>query len=196
MTEMGPPRWLHAVNGWLHQEPIATLASGVYWTGVLVFGMPLSLVVLWIQTLWSVLRWMTGSTYRQSRGCHPAKRPELDLAVVITGCDSGFGHELALAAADAGYTVFAGCLNAQKVFAGATTPRGIIPLQMDVTRADQVFAVVETVVTWLQEKSDQQRALHALVNNAGIGSFGLIDWVKLADFQANMDGTCGAVPFQ
>jgi hypothetical protein len=31
-------------------------------------------------------------------------------AVVITGCDSGFGHELALRLVDRGMNVYAGCL--------------------------------------------------------------------------------------
>jgi len=35
---------------------------------------------------------------------------ERELGVCITGCDSGFGKDLALALAKKGYTVFAGCL--------------------------------------------------------------------------------------
>ena len=34
-----------------------------------------------------------------------------ELAVCITGCDSGFGKDVALALAKKGYTVFAGCLH-------------------------------------------------------------------------------------
>ncbi|KAL1446288.1 hypothetical protein MTO96_044624 [Rhipicephalus appendiculatus] len=33
-------------------------------------------------------------------------------AVLVTGCDTGFGHHAAKRFADDGFTVFAGCLNA------------------------------------------------------------------------------------
>ena len=36
-----------------------------------------------------------------------------DLAVVVTGCDSGFGKALALELLSRGYTVFACCLQAR-----------------------------------------------------------------------------------
>ena len=34
-----------------------------------------------------------------------------ELAVITTGCDSGFGQKLAFALAQKGYVIFAGCLS-------------------------------------------------------------------------------------
>ncbi len=42
-------------------------------------------------------------------------------AVLITGCDSGFGHELAKHLHKLGFTVFAGCLLKVRIKHGVTT---------------------------------------------------------------------------
>lgn len=61
------------------------------------------------------LRWLT--SYRRRTGKHGRGLCSLlvghaNLAVLITGCDSGIGLENALMFHQLGYTVFAGCLNA------------------------------------------------------------------------------------
>jgi hypothetical protein len=93
----------------------------------------------------------------------------LDLGIVITGCDTGFGKELALYAAnELGYTVFAGCLQPQTSWnehsstttttAYQRTKHGtIVPIAMDVTNSNQVSNVVRHVQQWLlyqDESSD------------------------------------------
>lgn len=114
--------------------------------------------------------------------------------MVITGCDGGIGKEMALWAADAGYVVFAGCLEKQKCWEGLLPDR-LFPMQMDVTNDEQVAEAVKTVEAWLKnqkkEAKDEQkkkRVLHALINNAGVGTGGLVDWADLSDFQFCIDG--------
>jgi NAD(P)-dependent dehydrogenase (short-subunit alcohol dehydrogenase family) len=128
------------------------------------------------------------------------------LAVVITGCDTGIGRELAWRAADRGYIVFAGCLDPtvswNKSDATMLTKGTIFPLPMDVTKDDQVQTVVAKVTAWLQEeatpttppnptttRTPPKRILHAVINNAGVGVGGLVDWTEMATFQYCLDGT-------
>ena len=87
----------------------------------------------------------------------------LDFGIVITGCDTGFGKELALYAAnELGYTVFAGCLHPHTSWdtdhstatatttTTTTTQHGtIVPIAMDVTDSIQVSNVVRHVQQWL-----------------------------------------------
>ncbi|XP_039424814.1 D-beta-hydroxybutyrate dehydrogenase, mitochondrial-like isoform X2 [Corvus cornix cornix] len=78
-------------------------------------------------------------------------------AVLITGCDSGFGHMLALRLHRLGFTVFAGCLcpggdgarRLQREAGGAGRLR-VLPL--DVTRARDVRAAKELVLSHLPER--------------------------------------------
>lgn len=111
--------------------------------------------------------------------------PECSLGVVITGCDSGFGKELALASANAGYMVFAGCLDPESSWPGALPPR-LIPLKMDVTKDSEVDQAVRVVEKWLAE--NDSNTLYALVNNAGVGRMGLVDWLDMESFEYCING--------
>jgi len=188
-----PSPTLHAINATLHREPIASLAHAYFWCLFLVFWTPIAIVALQVRALFRVLFWLaTGS---RKGGCDPENpKQRCELAVVITGCDGGIGKELAMWAADAGYVVFAGCLEKHKSWEGLL-PDGLFPMQMDVTKDDQVAAAVKTVEAWLKsqnneakDESKQKRVLHALVNNAGVGTGGLVDWADLSDFQFCIDG--------
>lgn len=121
---------------------------------------------------------------------------KIELAVLITGCDSGFGCDLAFELGQKGFTVFAGCLakEATDQFAGTTS---IIPLKMDVTNEKEVNGAVEAVMNWLAVGTvkDTERHFHALVNNAGIGSGGRVDWLDLTPYRQNMEGESCLVSF-
>lgn len=93
-------------------------------------------------------------------------------AVLITGCDTGFGHELAARLDRFGFTVFAGVLfpegeGAQKLARGAS--KRLKLLKMDVTKADEVEAAISAVRA-------SGLPLWAVVNNAGIGFGAFFDW--------------------
>jgi hypothetical protein len=169
------------LNAISHQEPLATALHLLCFIVFLVLGTPIGIGGLLI---YGAIRMYLSHLKPHT----PAKH----LAVVITGCDSGFGRELALRAADAGYTVFAGCLTPESSWPGAVSPR-LVPLPMDVTSDVQVQEVIHVVEKWLVEEEDDgthHRVLHALVNNAGVGVPGLIDWLDMKTFEVCMNGTC------
>uniref|UniRef100_A0A8C9G880 Uncharacterized protein n=1 Tax=Pavo cristatus TaxID=9049 RepID=A0A8C9G880_PAVCR len=81
---------------------------------------------------------------REAAALEPAGR-----AVLITGCDSGFGHLLALRLHRLGFTVFAGCLcpggeGARRLQREAAADAGRMRvLRLDVTRGRDVLAAKE-----------------------------------------------------
>lgn len=95
-------------------------------------------------------------------------------AVFITGCDSGFGHELAKRLDADGFQVLAGCLNPTSE--GATMLRDFCSpslrvLHLDVTREEHFRRVTKTLAAELGS-----RALWAVVANAGMMSAGELEW--------------------
>lgn len=80
-------------------------------------------------------------------------------AVLITGCDSGFGHLLALRLHRLGFTVFAGCLwpggaGARRLQREAGGGGRLRVLRLDVTRAGDVRAAKEMVLSHLPERGE------------------------------------------
>ncbi|KAM6279674.1 D-beta-hydroxybutyrate dehydrogenase, mitochondrial-like [Porphyrio hochstetteri] len=107
-------------------------------------------------------------------------------AVLITGCDSGFGHLLALRLHRLGFTVFAGCLcpggeGARRLQREAGTGR-LRVLRLDVTRARDVLAAKELVLSYLPEGG-----FWGLVNNAGISTFGETGWLPMEKYEKFAD---------
>jgi hypothetical protein len=178
MLMKGPPgpllQWL---NELLHQEPFSSLFYGMYWCIVLLFLSPLAGLALLIWTAAKIVLHFLGFVDKS------VNRTDKQLGVVITGCDSGFGNDLAFALADKGFVVFAGCLRKEVLpqFQGTR----IVAFSMNVTNDDQVQAAAAKVNMWLSKGGNY---LHAVVNNAGIGHFGLVDWQDMATFQQDMDG--------
>ncbi|XP_020783196.1 estradiol 17-beta-dehydrogenase 2 isoform X2 [Boleophthalmus pectinirostris] len=79
-------------------------------------------------------------------------------AVLITGCDSGFGHALALRLSGLGLQVFAGVLDSEGTGAKKLKeqdPERITILQMDVTNAEHIAQVKEAIKKQLGEKELQ-----------------------------------------
>lgn len=106
-------------------------------------------------------------------------------AVVITGCDSGFGHSLAIRLHKLGYTVYACCLFSQQEGAKGLRKIGgsrMHVLQVDVTSEVQIREATEYVKSTLGNTE-----LWALVNNAGIASYAEIEWCAVNVFQRIMD---------
>ncbi|XP_028320294.1 D-beta-hydroxybutyrate dehydrogenase, mitochondrial isoform X2 [Gouania willdenowi] len=116
------------------------------------------------------------------------RRPMLDgsgYGVLITGCDSGFGHQLALRLDRRGFVVFAGCLFPDGT--GATnlaqsSSSNLKILKLDVTSDEQVQHAKMMVQEQLPEKG-----LWAVVNNAGVTDWAEIEWSTTEDFQSMLD---------
>ncbi|WP_419832287.1 SDR family oxidoreductase [Endozoicomonas atrinae] len=93
--------------------------------------------------------------------------PSNNKNVLITGCSSGIGRELALEFQQRGYRVWATARNLQSI--QALSDQNIQVLALDVTDESQVQEVVQHIL-------NTDGHLDILVNNAGYGSMGpLID---------------------
>ncbi|XP_010896447.3 D-beta-hydroxybutyrate dehydrogenase, mitochondrial [Esox lucius] len=106
-------------------------------------------------------------------------------AVLITGCDCGFGHVAAKHLHKMGFTVFAGCLFKDQVGDGAKELEEMNSdrmkvLQLDVCSEEQVEKAVEYVKTHLE---DPERGLWAVLNNAGVSTFGEVEFTTMDTYR-------------
>ncbi|KAM4533655.1 D-beta-hydroxybutyrate dehydrogenase, mitochondrial [Odontesthes bonariensis] len=116
-------------------------------------------------------------------------------AVLITGCDCGFGHALAKHMHKLGFTVFAGCLLKDKGGDGAKELEELNSdrmrvIQLDVCSDEEVNKAVEYIKDNLE---DSQRGLWAVVNNAGVSTFGEVEFTSVDTYkqvaEVNLWGT-------
>ncbi|BFZ02660.1 hypothetical protein BsWGS_05699 [Bradybaena similaris] len=89
-----------------------------------------------------------------------------DKYVFITGCDTGFGRDLAQRLDSLGFHVFAGCLTLEgsKSLTQTCSSR-FVAVTLDVSKPESIASAV----TEVRAKIPGDRGLWALVNNAGIG---------------------------
>jgi len=101
--------------------------------------------------------------------------------VLISGCDTGFGNGLAIELDKQGFNVLAGvyCPNSKDSLTKILSSRATV-FQLDITRQEDIDAAYEMI-------SNKTKVLHALVNNAGIGAGGLIDWISVEFMRRMMD---------
>ncbi|CAH1253105.1 HSD17B6 [Branchiostoma lanceolatum] len=105
-----------------------------------------------------------------------------DKAVLITGCDTGFGNLLARRLDQLGLRVFAGCLTEAGVAElRQSCSERLQPIQMDITNSDSVQDAFRAVKEFVGSKG-----LWGLVNNAGILGVagGTMEWATREDYQA------------
>lgn len=102
-------------------------------------------------------------------------------SVLISGCDSGFGNGLAIELDKQGFNVFAGVYSpkSEDSLKKILSDRATV-FQLDITKQDDIDKAYELV-------SQNTKVLHALVNNAGIGAGGLIDWISIDFIRQMMD---------
>jgi len=102
-------------------------------------------------------------------------------AVVVTGTSSGIGRACALRLTREGFTVFASVrkpsdADSLKKEAGDR----LVPLELDVTDRDSITAAARLTANALRSRGER---LHGLVNNAGIGLSGPLEFLPLDDVQ-------------
>jgi NAD(P)-dependent dehydrogenase (short-subunit alcohol dehydrogenase family) len=106
-------------------------------------------------------------------------------AVVVTGTSSGIGHACALRLAAEGFTVFASVRKLADANAlRAAAPERIVPLQLDVTDRTSIERAAQTTRDSLHARGEQ---LYGLVNNAGIGLAGPLEFLPLDDVEHILD---------
>ena len=169
---------LHLFNNLVHVRPISYVFDAVFWCLFLLVAGPVAAVGLILLTAFRIVKWFV-----RLFGIGiiaPKKTPEKQLAVVVTGCDTGFGRDLSMQLMREGFVVFCGCLRKESL-KDFKDEKLAMPLLMDVTKDSDVDKAAKAVSDWLAK--DDKRYFHALVNNGGVGSPGLIDWAPLADFE-------------
>jgi NAD(P)-dependent dehydrogenase (short-subunit alcohol dehydrogenase family) len=97
--------------------------------------------------------------------------------VVITGCSSGIGRELARACREAGWGVAATARTLAALDGLADGP-DLVRLELDVTRPDTIAAAAAAL---------RDRRLTYLVNNAGYGCMGPLEWIEPEALRAQLE---------
>lgn len=113
-----------------------------------------------------------------------------DQVALVTGAARGIGHACALALAHAGADIALGLRDIQSggelVSEIEAMGRRVLPLQMDVTRLDEIQQAIDATVSHFGR-------LDILVNNAGLGPSNLAEDVREEDFDftvaVNLKGT-------
>jgi len=104
-----------------------------------------------------------------------------DKYVLISGCDTGFGHALAIELDKQGFNVLAGVYNSDnQVSLTKELSSQATVFCLDITKQEHIDAAYDLIKA-------KTNTLHALVNNAGIGSGGLIDWITVEFMRKMMD---------
>ncbi|MGB5131944.1 MAG: SDR family NAD(P)-dependent oxidoreductase [Steroidobacteraceae bacterium] len=104
---------------------------------------------------------------------------ETQKAVLVTGASTGIGRKITERLATDGYFVYAGARK-DKDLEGLNAIRNVQAIRLDVTKADDIAAAVETI-------SKAGRGLYGLVNNAGVAITGSFMDTKEEDFDFVMD---------
>lgn len=104
-------------------------------------------------------------------------------AVFITGCDSGFGYELAKKLDAERLRVFAACLTSEgeAKLKNECSPE-LITLKLDVTKPRDIQYALQAVKSHLPSQG-----LWAIVNNAGIGYPGPIEWQPVEEMKKTLE---------
>lgn len=106
-------------------------------------------------------------------------------AVVVTGTSSGIGRACALRLTREGFTVFASVRKAADANSlRAEAGERLIPLLLDVTNRESIAAAALVTAAELRSRGLQ---LYGLVNNAGIGLSGPLEFLPLDEVQKIFD---------
>lgn len=101
--------------------------------------------------------------------------------IVVTGASTGIGEACALRLDRLGHRVFAGVRREEDgTRLQEQTSGRLVPLQLDITDSAQIDAAVELITA-------EAGQLHGLVNNAGIGRGGPLEYLPLDEWREQFD---------
>jgi NAD(P)-dependent dehydrogenase (short-subunit alcohol dehydrogenase family) len=143
----------------------AVTAAGYWMAGILAVG--------------SIARYLRRNS---SASIAERRRARGVYVVVVTGCDSGFGRMACEALVKQGYFVIATCLTKEGSNEIASKVHKVVIC--DVTNSEDILKL--TNECQLAVNSINGR-LYGLVNNAGVGIFGLIDYMSMESIRFMME---------
>ncbi|XP_045613848.2 D-beta-hydroxybutyrate dehydrogenase, mitochondrial [Procambarus clarkii] len=92
--------------------------------------------------------------------------------VVITGCDSGIGYQLAKCAKSWGWTVVATCLDLEGEAAVTLRQAGVHTVYLDFTKPNMLDFLLDK----LRQLKEENKVLWCLVNNAAMITYAFLEW--------------------
>ncbi|XP_015789406.1 D-beta-hydroxybutyrate dehydrogenase, mitochondrial-like [Tetranychus urticae] len=100
-------------------------------------------------------------------------------SILITGCDQGLGHGMALSLNSLGFKVFASCYDptssgAALLKQNASNKERMIIFKLDVTNDHYIDYAVEFITSHLEATPGD--VLWAVINNAGLSRTGKLEW--------------------
>ncbi|XP_064483254.1 retinol dehydrogenase 7-like [Ornithodoros turicata] len=157
-------------------------------------------IIYFLPALWGLLSYVTGALglallatimgrFISARLPNARVQPE-GRAVLITGCDTGFGHDLSVRLDKQGFQVFAGCLfpdgeGAKSLRRNCSSRLHVVTL--DVTKEEHF----ESTLAYVKKNLGDNR-LWAVVANAGIFLSMELEWMPMKDirklFEVNVFG--------
>ena len=105
--------------------------------------------------------------------------------IFITGASSGIGKACARRLTEYGYTVFAGVrteADAELLKKAANDSKNLIPVIIDIVDTGQIKAAEKQIIKALGNKP-----FYGLINNAGIGIHGPLEFIKKEDLRYQME---------
>uniref|UniRef100_A0A1A8GQC8 Dehydrogenase/reductase (SDR family) member 9 n=1 Tax=Nothobranchius korthausae TaxID=1143690 RepID=A0A1A8GQC8_9TELE len=128
--------------------------------------------ILGLVAAWFIYRWYKESKRVPNEG---------DKYVFITGCDSGFGNNLAKHLDKLGFRVIAGCYTEKgEIELKKVSSERLTTVPLDVTKSESVKKATAFIKDLVGEKG-----LWAVVNNAGVGTpSGPCDWLNVEDYKS------------
>jgi NAD(P)-dependent dehydrogenase (short-subunit alcohol dehydrogenase family) len=138
----------------------------------LLIAVPISLAAAWVYRKATIKRWS----------------PNTKEAILITGCSSGVGKQLAISLARRGSLVFVGLRKGDKqsslIEAAGTFGNNLVPIVFDVTKHDQIGQAVERVKQILQERD---ATLAAIVCNAAVYEIAPVEMLTTQRLKRSLD---------
>lgn len=143
----------NSINDFLHLPVVEYVSDVLFWSIYLLLGpvFALGYVVVILIDLWTGYVWWR---YEEP----DAKKP-----VVITGCDTGFGRELAMGLHERGWKVYACCMSDEgfQSLSKVDSGKRLVPVMLNVTKDSDIDSLARKV------EKEHPEGLYALVNNAG-----------------------------
>ncbi|GAA3923843.1 oxidoreductase [Chitinophaga oryziterrae] len=106
------------------------------------------------------------------------KIEEMTKTVLVTGASSGIGQATAIYMAQKGYKVYGAARRIEKM--QELKEYGIQPIALDIISDDSVVACVDKVL-------DETGSVDILINSAGLGSYGALEDVPIAEAKKQLE---------